>query len=1105
MSLRLRLFILWFAALFLFAPALQGQFYYGIRQDFGKNRVQYNDFDWVYFRFDAYDVYFYRGNEELARSVARLTAQHLPQIENYLDAPLDERIQILVFNSLSDLKQSNVNSSSEEDYNTGGVTRTSGRRLFVHFNGDHQELEKHLRMGLAEVVLNNLLYGSFTRSVTNSALLNLPPWYVEGLISFMGQSWSPELETRTRDGFYSNKYKRINTLTELDAREAGHSFWYYLAETYGDKIIRNIVYMSVVNRDVESGFLYILGRDLKQISAGWKEFYRERYAAEAIAEQLAQKPLRKARKGRSIEALSSSPDGRYLAWVEQRFQKYRVYLYDRERDKKTKILQHGYRIAQNADYSYPLLAWHPGSQRLAILTEEQGFIYLHYYETEEDEITRKPFFRFDKILSLSYSPDGKQFLLSAVQKGQSDIFLYTILNTKIEAITRDSYDDLEPCFFDGAKRIAWSSNRPIDSLYPNAQSPLPPQEGFDLFAAPAEALGQDSVALWRLTQSPGINERRPQLYQPAYLSFFSDRDGPWSQHLIAIDSSVAYVDTITHYDYRFSEYRLAQENLSPVARDFAPEQKTQYSVHLLDQRYRLYREDFIPAEDLGLELIASRSALGAQAAPSPRPSQKAKPPTPDVSLLPLYYPGLPRDSLALNIRDYRFRGESKAASEDSLNRPAPEAISLREKANAAPRNPARENAANLEIPPIRNYFLSFYQEDFTVRFDNRFDNPQYQPFTGFVSGDLLNQGFNTNFKVGVMDLMHDYRITAGMRTTFQPLNGTSLAPNAEFMLGVSDYKKRLDRHYTYQRRSQVQFLDVTNFRRYIINELNARTVYPFNPVSSLHASLGYRLDEEIRLARDFNNLDESIGFTDYLIARLAYIHDDSRKLGLNQRAGLRYKVFTEYYRRLERGDYGLHTLGLDARHYSLLHRNLIWANRLATGTSFGPQKLIHIMGGTDNEFTPNFEPTTPIAQDNNYLFQTLVTNMRGFFQNVRNGNSFTVINSELRWPIVSYLANRPLRSDFLNNLMIVGFGDLGTAWNGPSPWDRQNAINTIEFPLGTEGRIVLDSQRNPIILGTGLGLRSRLFGYYVRVDYAWGIQDGIILDPLFHFSIGTDF
>ncbi len=65
--------------------------------------------------------------------------------------------------------------------------------------------------------------------------------------------------------------------------------------------------------------------------------------------------------------------------------------------------------------------------------------------------------------------------------------------------------------------------------------------------------------------------------------------------------------------------------------------------------------------------------------------------------------------------------------------------------------------------------------------------------------------------------------------------------------------------------------------------------------------------------------------------------------------------------------------------------------------------------------------------------------MRGFTQNIRNGNSFALINSEIRWPFIRYFAGHPLRSNFLNSLQVVGFGDIGTAWTGRSPWSGENA------------------------------------------------------------------
>ncbi len=1075
----------------------QAQFYYGIRQEYGKNRVQYDDFDWVFYRFEAFDVYFYRGNEFLAENVARLTHKNLPRIENYLDAPLDERIQILVFNNLSDLKQSNVNSSSEEDYNTGGVTRISGRRLFVYFDGNYEHLEQTLRTGLAEVVLSNLIYGSFTQSLANSALLNLPAWYIEGLVSFMGDEWNADVDVQVRDGFYSGKYEHINTLTQLDARYAGHSFWYFVKQTYGEKVIRNIIYMSVVNRDIESGFVYILGKDMDEMTRDWEEFYQERYNYSGNEKFRDKSALIKGRKHHEITDVRMSKDGRYIAYVDRRFSRYKVYIYDRLEDKKHKVYKGGYRIAQNTDYSYPLLAWHPSGESLAIFTEERGTTQFSIYELEKEELTTKPFYRFDKIVSLQYAPNGKQFLFSAVKNGQSDIFVYTILNTKIQAITNDIYDDIDPTFFDNGKRIAWASNRPMDSLIPNDRRSISTAD-LDLFATENRELGQDTLSIWRMTTSEGVREHGLQEFSPGVLSFHSEREGIRRQHLIKIDSTIAYVDTTTHYDYFFSEYQLPNRDFSIVDQHLATEENLSTSIYLQDGRYRVYTETYPSLEELGISpLKVESNAMAMQEGEEEAPVYK-------MEYKPLYYPGVRREQLPVNIYDYKFYQEPKnqaKAKRDTL----PEAQKVPLLPGGGLSEVVAESGDDLEIPPVRNYFLSFFQDNFTVRFDNMFDNPQYQPFTGFVSSDILNQGFNMNFKVGVMDLMHDYRIVAGVRTTFQPLPGTSLTPNAEFLVGVADYKDRWDKFYTYTRRSQVQFLALNNFRRLINNEFNYKVVYPFNPVAGLHLTAGYRIDENIRLATDFNQIDDPITYTDYAIARAAYVYDNSRKIGLNLYAGLRYKVFAEYYRNLTKSNSGLYTAGFDLRHYTIIHRNMIWANRAAFGTSFGPEKLIHIMGGVDNEFSPRLDQSTPIATENNYVFQTLVTNMRGFFQNVRNGNQFALINSEIRWPFISYLANRPIRNDFLNNLMIIGFADVGTAWNGPSPWDRENAINTRTIPLGSGGEIVLDSQKEPVIMGTGVGLRSRLFGYYIRADWAWGIEDGIVLPSIFYVSLSTDF
>lgn len=62
---------------------------------------------------------------------------------------------------------------------------------------------------------------------------------------------------------------------------------------------------------------------------------------------------------------------------------------------------------------------------------------------------------------------------------------------------------------------------------------------------------------------------------------------------------------------------------------------------------------------------------------------------------------------------------------------------------------------------------------------------------------------------------------------------------------------------------------------------------------------------------------------------------------------------------------------------------------------------------------PRFDTKINIINPAQYQFQTLATNMRGFNQNIRNGNNFIVLNSELRVPIFKYLLKSPLKTEFL--------------------------------------------------------------------------------------------
>ena len=185
---------------------------------------------------------------------------------------------------------------------------------------------------------------------------------------------------------------------------------------------------------------------------------------------------------------------------------------------------------------------------------------------------------------------------------------------------------------------------------------------------------------------------------------------------------------------------------------------------------------------------------------------------------------------------------------------------------------------------------------------------------------------------------------------------------------------------------------------------------------------------------------------------------------------------------------------------------MTWALRLAASTNFGKARLVYYMGGVDNWIGAKFNSDIWVDLSKDYAYQTLATNMHGFEQNIRNGTSFIVFNTELRIPFIQLIAGHKVRLNFFNSMQLLLFGDIGTAWTGITPYSDDNCLYTryvINGPITAR----INRQVDPWVGGFGLGLRVNVFGYFLRFDYAWGVEDYKIYKPkgMFTFSIGLDF
>src|SRR5258706_12810888 len=107
--------------------------------------------------------------------------------------------------------------------------------------------------------------------------------------------------------------------------------------------------------------------------------------------------------------------------------KYKIKIRDNQQQKTKKILKSGYRSYMfETDGSFPLVAWHPSGRIIAIIRERKGKLLLGTYTLATRKYEKSQLFNFDKVLDFAYSDDGQLLVMSAVQKGQSDIFVYNL-------------------------------------------------------------------------------------------------------------------------------------------------------------------------------------------------------------------------------------------------------------------------------------------------------------------------------------------------------------------------------------------------------------------------------------------------------------------------------------------------------------------------------------------------------------------------------------------------------------------------------------------------------------------------------------------------------
>ena len=442
---------------------------------FGRNKVQYRQFQFKVLKTDHFDIYYYPEEEEAAKLASRMAERWYTRISQLLNHELSSRQPLILYASGAHFRQTNT-IEGELGEGTGGVTEAYKRRIVLPFAGPLQD---------SDHVLGHELVHAFQYDVTNTNVssgtagaLALPLWFIEGMAEYLSVGpVDPLTAMWMRDATAREKLPNVDDLDNprYFPYRYGQALWAYIAGKYGDAAVGNMLRAGAA-RDggYAAAIQSVLGIDAKQLSTEWHaaEFEAFKPIAETtkMPGQFARVLIAKGKGGAGELNLGPelSPDGSKVIYFSER-DLFSVDLY--VADAKTgEVIRKITDTATSAHYeSLAFLtsagAWDPQGKRFVFPGLSKGEPILTIVDVNNGKTEREirlP--EVHEVVNPTWSPDGKLIAFSALIGGFNDLYLYDLEKSALRRLTTDPFTEMDPAWSPDGQKIVFSTDRVTTNL-----------------------------------------------------------------------------------------------------------------------------------------------------------------------------------------------------------------------------------------------------------------------------------------------------------------------------------------------------------------------------------------------------------------------------------------------------------------------------------------------------------------------------------------------------------------------------------------------------------------------------------------------------------------
>lgn len=440
---------------------------------FGKNKVQYTDFNWLILSTKHFDIYFYETERSLAEITAASAEHSYNVLANRFNHHVGHRIPLIIYSSPRFFSQTNVVPSLLPE-NVGGFTEFFKGRVVLPFNGSYADFRRVLQHELTHVFTRSKL-AEVSKAHRKMNVASPPLWFEEGTAEFFSRPWEPGADMILSDQVLSGHFGGMAQMEEASGTylmyKEGESFCHFIEETRGAEYLVYILDNWWRGGDFEEVVRVTFGKTLADLGREWDYWLKKKYFPAIQTRELPDRVLQRlTRSGYNVKPVpvrltvnGHTEDhvvykgnrlgytGLYMASADSDGADHHVVtLLKGERSPRFESL---HLLGSSLDASAD------GRVIFSSTRHERDVLYL--LDLAARRITGE--YHWDSLYNITspaFAPDGQRVVFAGGgQDGLFDLFLFDLATKTLKQLTHDDYLDTDPAFTPDGGAVVFASDR----------------------------------------------------------------------------------------------------------------------------------------------------------------------------------------------------------------------------------------------------------------------------------------------------------------------------------------------------------------------------------------------------------------------------------------------------------------------------------------------------------------------------------------------------------------------------------------------------------------------------------------------------------------------